>query len=257
MARYKIIQCIQNIVELDAAINCQEQLDGVELNSLISPELLDRDWQPELTGYVDRLKTYPGIISAHGVCMDLNPASPDRKIFNLTKERYLNTIAVAKRLKAQYLVFHSQINPWLKDPKVKAIKNNRQLPFWEACFERVGENGPTLLLENVYEDNPRDLADLVQRIGHPRLQVCLDVGHVLANPGLQLDEWFEILADKIVYLHLHWNSRTYDQHQTPPDAFLAEIKELLEKYQLQPMIALEYAIPDLQTEITRVRKILG
>ncbi len=189
----------------------------------------------------------------------MNPRSPDKKIANVTKERYQHVIQIAKSLNASYLVLHSQINSAIKDPKVQEIKANRQVPFWEDLLKEIDDIDLTILLENFSEDNFRDILILIEKINSPKVKICLDLGHVLSNSSYGIREWIDSIKPYLPYLpylpyiHLHWNDGSYDAHQAPIEDFLKELALIFVDNNINPVMALEYSLKDLEDEVKRIR----
>jgi len=77
------------------------------------------------------------------------------------------------------------------------------------------EKGVTLAVENIMTPMTaaKPLADLIDKVDHPGLRVCLDVGHAHAQE--HLIEAVEILGDRIVSLHVHDNDGEDDEHLPP------------------------------------------
>ncbi len=55
-------------------------------------------------------------------------------------------------------------------------------------------------------------------------------------------KWVKELSEYIDYIHLHWNEGLYDEHNIPEDEDIKYIRELLLKYNLNPIVALEYRV---------------
>lgn len=74
---------------------------------------------------------------------------------------------------------------------------------------------PTTLrvyIENVCEDRPELLAELVDAIGDARVSACLDIGHARVNSSRPLIEWISTLGPRIGHVHLHNNDGNVDRH---------------------------------------------
>ncbi len=116
-----------------------------------------------------------------------------------------------------------------------------QIPesFWgrleqslEVLLPAVEQAGITLALENIYEPFPplKRLAETVHAFRHPRLGMCLDVGHAnISEPGL--DAVFELMAPLLVTCHLHDNDGQTDTHSAPGTGTVpwAELAEKIKK----------------------------
>ena len=68
------------------------------------------------------------------------------------------------------------------------------------------------MLENVYETEPGLFLEVLNRVGAPNLQVCFDVGHLLAFSTGDFAAWLSTLAPVIGHLHLHDNHGDADTH---------------------------------------------
>ncbi len=112
----------------------------------------------------------------------------------------------------------------------------------------------TILLENEYDDNYKDLLYLIENINSEQVKVCLDIGHALAYSKLTLKEWIMGLKSHIEYIHLHWNNRQNDSHSIPSYEELGLLSEILIENNITPIITLEYRVDDIVKEVNRVRK---
>jgi sugar phosphate isomerase/epimerase len=251
----KLLQCIDNLDNFDAE-KYNELSIGINIDDVSNTNMLDGDWEKVVHGYHQKLKGFKNTVSVHGVPFDLNPGSPDKKVVELTKYRYKQCINIAKLLDASYVVFHSQINPWIRDKKILEIKANRQIDFWNEMTDVIGDNKLKALVENVYEDDYSDLLMLIEKINSPKVGVCFDTGHMLSTSKQSMEEWIGNLEPYIDMIHLHWNDGTYDSHQSPNENELKIFKQIYKKYEIGCFTALEYKIDDINAEIKRVRKYL-
>ena len=62
------------------------------------------------------------------------------------------------------------------------------------------------------EWDPALLADLIDAIGRPWVDVNLDVGHVHCNSKAGMESWVRVLGRRIGYVHLHDNHGAEDEH---------------------------------------------
>jgi sugar phosphate isomerase/epimerase len=250
----KFLHCVDNLDNFTAEKYNQLSI-GVEID-FSNTNVLDGEWEKIVNEYRKKLDGFTNIISVHGVAFDLNPGSPDKKVVELTKYRYKQCVNIAKLLNASYVVFHSQINPWIRDKKVLEIKANRQIDFWKEIADEIGDNKLKALVENVYEDDYSDLLMLAEKINSDKIKVCLDTGHVLSTSKQSLDEWVKNLKPYIELIHLHWNNGSYDAHNAPDEEELKIFKQIYESNSLECIAALEYNIDDIEKEIRRVRNYL-
>ena len=67
-------------------------------------------------------------------------------------------------------------------------------------------------IENIIDPDTQSLEDLVRGIGDPRVDICLDIGHIHCNTCLSPMAWIDKLANLIGYVHLHDNHGSRDEH---------------------------------------------
>lgn len=187
--------------------------------------------------------------------MDLKPVSPDKKIRQASYERYILTLKIGKKLDVDYIIFHSQISPWIKEPKIEELTNRLNKEFWNQILKEMDDYKGIVLIENVFEEDPIFVKDLIDTIDLPNVKVCLDIGHAILESKNGLEDWIRILNKRIEYIHLHWNNGIYDEHNRPSNNNIAFIMKLLYMYNINPIIALEYDIHNLGEEIKRIRDI--
>jgi sugar phosphate isomerase/epimerase len=247
-----IVYCVSTIDDFN-----REKFDrlglGVEIQDFTHPELLDLGWEDRVKEYKKTLEGFSNTISIHGPFLDLKPISPDKPIRDASHNRYLTSLNIAKELNADYCIFHSQINPWLNEPVIKDLNNNLNKDFWRNILKEVEDFRGTILIENIFEDDPILLKELIDTIDLPNVKVCLDIGHARLRNNKGLEEWVRILKDKIKYIHFHWNEGLYDEHHRPLDENIVFMKGLLRKHKIEPIIALEYHIDNLEKEIKRFK----
>jgi len=89
-------------------------------------------------------------------------------------------------------------------------------------------------LENVFEETPDMLLDIVARVNDPRFRICLDVGHINVYSRVPVLDWLEQCAEYVSHFHIHSNDGSLDSHNPPSEGSIP-IKELLQRaYTLCP-----------------------
>lgn len=250
---FKIAKCIKNIEEL----NLDEfyKLDiGVEIQDFTKFSLEDMLIDNKVEEYKNYLKNFNNTISLHGPFLDLRPISPDPDISQISYNKYLKALNIAKKLKSDYIIFHSQINPYLNEPDLKHMTNLETREFWNKIIDESGYSG-IVLIENVFEDTPQLLREYIETVNMPNIRVNLDIGHIKLKK-VPLEEWLIELKDYIEYIHIHSNNGKYDEHKAPTEFEIKNLYHLLKKYNIKPILALEYAIENTENEINRYRKLV-
>ena len=89
-----------------------------------------------------------------------------------------------------------------------------------------------IVLENVLEEEPDWILDILKSVDDPRLRMCLDIGHVNAYSHISAMDWLERCAPYISHFHIHNNDGTRDRHSAlfegniPMIEFLHRAEEL-------------------------------
>ena len=184
-----------------------EQGLGLELQTFYHPDILDAPDQA-IAEHVAALSGFRGMLSMHGPFGDLAPGSFDPKVRQVAEERILQFLRIAIQLGASDIVLHDGYVPNTSSPERWIARASE---FWR---DMLGEMPPNmhLHLENLFQQSPGMLLDLVDRIADPRLGICLDIGHVHAFSDEALTEWVEELDARITYTHLHDNVGDRDAH---------------------------------------------
>lgn len=98
--------------------------------------------------------------------------------------------------------------------------------FWKNFLRE--DPGVDIVLENVLEEEPVYLLDIVRSADHPRLGLCLDIGHVNAYSAVPVIEWLKRFAPYLRHFHLHNNDGSFDAH-APLDEGSIPMKEFLQR----------------------------
>ncbi|KUO49105.1 MAG: hypothetical protein APF76_01440 [Desulfitibacter sp. BRH_c19] len=192
---------------------CCSQFDILEIQDFVFPENLVHGIESLHKEYHGLLKSFNGEITIHGPYMDLNPISMDESIKQLTFERYLQAVEVAKVFGSKWIVIHtyfSQIHncePWYQDYWVK-----ENLLFWEKLIPILEREEITIVLENVFDVNPEPLKRMVETLNSKYFKVCLDVGHCNVFSDYSIGTWLNVLGESVRYLHISDNDGIRDNH---------------------------------------------
>ncbi len=196
---------------------------GVELDQLCMPENLDGDAAASVCREIETLLPLASGCVLHGPFHELFPAAIDPKARNLAMERLNAAAWLADSYRAKKMVVHSGYAPQIY---FKEWQRDRSVEFWhEFMAERPMDF--QIVIENVMEDEPYMLAELAERLAHPRIKLCLDVGHAACASKVPVREWVQVLAPYLGHLHLHNNDGTGDLHQ-PLTEGVIDIKGVLD-----------------------------
>ncbi len=246
-----ILKAISTIEEF----NIKDYIDlniGIEIQDFTESNLSDDEIREIVEGYKKLLSDFKNIKSLHGPFLDLKPASPDEEIRKVSYNKYLRTINIAKELEMDYIIFHSQINPFLNEPFIKDLNNRQSKDFWQKILSESKDFKGTILIENIFEESPQMLKEYIHTLNMENIKINLDIGHARLGK-VPLEQWISELKDNIAYIHLHWNNGQYDQHTEPANEDIEYIKSLLNKYNINPVISLEYKVSDLKASVDLIR----
>lgn len=225
---------------------------GVEIQDFTEPNLTVDEKMKIIKFYKEEFKNLNNIKALHGPFLDLKLASPDKEIKDVSYKRHLSTIKTSIDLGIDYIVFHSPINPYLNLPMLKDLNNKQYGEAWIELLKEVPNYKGTILIENVFEEDPSMLKELIETIDLSNIKINLDLGHAkLGKVGIE--EWIRELKDHIAYMHIHSNNGIYDIHSAPREKEIKRLYDLLDKYSINPVLSLEYNIENLKQEIKKYR----
>ncbi len=193
-----------------------EHLDFI-LERKINPEIafssasLDSLDRGKLTE-ISTLFSENGIASTiHAPFMDLNPGALDRLVREATRLRFRQTMEAAEILSPSVVVFHPGYDRWRLGGN-----RDRWLRYAAETFrpvvERAGALGCIAAVENIFEEDPSTLRDLLGHLDSPCFRHCFDVGHWNLFSRIGMEEWFRELGSFMAEAHIHDNSGTADDH---------------------------------------------
>ncbi len=151
-------------------------------------------------------------LTLHAPFQDLAPGALDDAVLAASRRRLrqawrwlpiFQPLAIVCHLGYEARHYRHDLESW----EVRAAATFKELAAIAAAH-RV-----RVMLENVYETEPELFLEVLQRVKAPNLQVCFDVGHLLAFGGGDFECWLNALWPVIGHLHLHDNQGHEDDHQ--------------------------------------------
>jgi sugar phosphate isomerase/epimerase len=147
----------------------------------------------------------------HAPFEDIRPTSFDSKIKEISVNRLLDTLKIAEIFHPQVIVCHTGFSDWLHYEKENEWLE-RAVESWTELCATAKKVGTRILLENVFDESPRMLLNLVKNLGKENAGVCLDIGHMTCFTKHPLKTWLNELGSHIEELHLHDNHGVFDEH---------------------------------------------
>lgn len=187
---------------------------GVEIMAFAYPDVLDGNWEHEVSMYRTLLRRVPGTITMHGPFMDMVSGSPDERINQVCQQRYQHALYIARELDVNTLVLHANFIGSLHNPSYREGWHKRNVAFWAGLAEYAKQVDVTIALENMWEFEPGIIADLMREVDHPNLRACLDVGHahVFGDKERNFNNWLNTMAPWLVHMHMNNNNGILDEH---------------------------------------------
>jgi len=180
---------------------------GFEVIELSFPPALSESGLFEM--YKSWYKSCDRVTSLHGRFIDVNPASGDPKFRELSRLRCRESCVIAKEIGAKNVIFHTGCAPFL---------SGEYIDYWSmvsATFyqELLKEYDLNIFIENSSDTDPEALYKLMELVPDERFGVCLDLGHVNYSKA-PMEKWFEVLGQRIGYIHLSDNHGIFDDHRS-------------------------------------------
>jgi sugar phosphate isomerase/epimerase len=178
--------------------------------------------------------------SLHGPFMDLSPGGVDRRVKEVTLDRLLKTMEIARFFKPKMIVFHPGYEKWKFDGDVKLWLES-SLQTWGPLVKKAEEFGLTLAVENVFEESPDSIKFLLEEIRSPHLRFCFDTGHHHVFSRTPLPAWIGALGGFLAEVHLHDNHKEMDEHLPvgEGDFDFDQFFRLLSQFRLNPLYTIE------------------
>ena len=181
-----------------------------DLEIYFSSAVLDQVERQDLESLCKSLDWNPSL-SLHAPFMDLNPGAVDPMVRSVTQMRFRQLLDAAAILRPRAAVFHAGYDKWRYSGRTDIWLHN-SLDTWNRVMDAAARIGMRVAVENVFDETPDALAQLIEQIGSPDFGFCFDTGHCNLFSTVPLERWFERLGRSLVEVHLHDNDGTADSH---------------------------------------------
>lgn len=201
----------------------------LEIAELCLANYLD-DRYPEGERVIREKLSYAPAAVLHAPYNELFPSAIDPRAAALAESRYSEALAAAASFGIQKVVIHSGFAP---DIYFQQWFLERSVWFWKK-FLREHPGDFVICLENVMEDEPTQLRQLVETVDDPRLRLCLDVGHAYRSSKTDPVYWLRDWAPWLSHFHIHNNEGVFDTHDALDAGHIAMEPFLREAERLCP-----------------------
>jgi sugar phosphate isomerase/epimerase len=185
---------------------------GIELTDFIAPTVWHGDYLALARRWAVALGDFPGPRCLHGAFIDLHPAAQEPDLVAFARRRHHQSLEVAAALGCDLLVVHSDFPHRAALPARMTEVAARLTDYFGDLAAAAGHN-ITVVVENIYDADPRPLAELARAIDAPNLGLSIDVGHAtLYGPSFALDEWVLACQPYLRHVHVQDNDGKFDRH---------------------------------------------
>lgn len=186
---------------------------GLELNDFIPPAVWQGDYLARARGWAEALRDFAGPRCLHGAFVDLHPGAQEPEVVAFARRRHEQSLEVAEAIGCDLMVVHSDFPNRVPTPTRTTEIAARLVDYFGELAAAAARRGVAIVIENIYDANPRPLVDLARAIAAPNLGLSLDVGHAtLYGPTFALDEWVLALQPALRHVHLQDNDGRFDRH---------------------------------------------
>lgn len=235
---------IPNLSNLDKALKYSKEYNlGFEYNDFFNPDVLDDEnlLKKSLLAYknLNRLND-----TFHGVFYDICLNSNDAKIRKISEMRVEESIKQAKELNCKGVVFHTNYIDFMAGSKI--YKESYLKLNSDFYVKMANKYDIDIYLENMFDQTPDMLYELVKRCNHKKINVCLDFAHANISKT-PIDDWFNKLKPYIKHIHLNDNDGLVDSHSEIGTCNIdfKHIKELINKLNDDTSILIEISDIDI------------
>ena len=129
-------------------------------------------------------------------------------IREVTRHRFELACRFARELECPDIILHHGYVPGTSAPRNWL---RRCVAFWHDFLDGK-EPSVRYHVENMLEWDGVLLAEVIDTINDPRVDVCLDIGHCHCNSRETPMAWIERLGPRIGWVHMHNNHGGSDEH---------------------------------------------
>lgn len=194
----------------------------------------------------------------HAPFFDLNPGALDPLIRQVTYQRLKQSLSVAEQLNAHLMVIHPGVDKW-RYPNLGQAWKALAKDFFPPLIELAEACDCRLAVENIYEETPEILVQLVDEIDSKWFGHCFDAGHWHLFGKRPMAEWLEAIGPQLYHLHLHDNHGSADEHLPVGEGTIdfTPLQQHLHNVSTLPSMTLEaHSLEHLHRSLQQVRTLL-
>lgn len=195
-------------IACDSAQVADEYGLGIEVDEFCTASNMDGEIFKEIDLSVRKKMSVSDRHIFHAPFNELFPAAVDPLAVELAFKRFEQSYALARDLGIKRMVVHTGYVPFFY---FKSWFKEKSVEFWKRFMSDKPADF-SIMIENVLEDEPQTLAEIIEGINDSRVTACLDIGHAFCKSKLELTEWIKVLGPWLGHAHLHNNDMSGDCH---------------------------------------------
>jgi len=204
------------------------------------------------------LADFSGELSVHGYFSDLNAASKDKELAQLSQKRHYQTLEFAQAVGAKTILFHTGYVPF-RHPDFQRRYRNNYRAFWLEFVKYVEDAQIVAVLENVLEESPEQNLSIVRDVNSNNLKLSIDAGHVNVYSEDSVETWIKAYGNNLYHMHIHNNFGDNDDHKSLCSGTLnfENIFKTIKAENLSPKVILEiFEEEPLRESVAYFKKII-
>ncbi len=196
-------------LDIASELNC-----GIEISRFGKLKDIENSFDITKKEYLAALKDFDGDVTLHGFFSNLNVASKDPLIREVSEKRYYQSLELASEFGAKTVIFHTCFNNLLKHREYRQMYFQRNIEFFHEFIPYFEKEGIIVTLENVHESDWELIRSIVATINSPNLKVTIDIGHCNLHSDYPVSEWIRNYGIMLHHMHFHNNYRDEDSHSS-------------------------------------------
>lgn len=197
-------------------------------------------------------------VHAPFACLDLG--SKEKSVSQKSLGIILRCLETASALGASIMVVHPGYGAQTKGKMLSDWVDNAKENI-ASLISNSEKTNVKIAFENIFDREPDSLKALLELANSDNAGICFDIGHCNLFSRLPIQEWLNVLGERIIECHVHDNDRTDDQHKavgsgTADYATFSRWYKSLDKLK-QPVLTLEHRSRSYVTESLAALKGLG
>jgi len=195
----------------------------------------------------------------HAPFVDLNPGALDPLIRQATMQRLTQALTAAGRLNAHLMVIHPGVDKW-RYPNLEQVWLAQAKEFLLPLVDQASALGCHIAIENIYEETPEVLVQLVDEIDSEWFGHCFDAGHWHLFGKANMTDWLDAIGPRLLHLHLHDNHGVTDEHLPVGEGTIdfSPLQNKLRNKSTLPSMTLEaHSAEHLKRSLLQVNKLLA